>query len=93
MKLKHCLIIKTAIEKWLASNRRVAIMKPKPPIECLATRFNWEVFYAAKVEGDTLRFLARELYPYLTSEHITEALMKITQIDGSGICGSGVQRG
>ncbi len=94
MKTKHGLIIKEAISEWLRSNPKLnkIKMKPKPPIECLATRFNWEIFYAAKVEGDTLKFMARELYPYLTSEHITKALMAITGIDGSGICGSGVQR-
>ncbi len=91
MKFKHALIIKEAIEKWLSTNPLPVIkMKPKS-IVCAATRFNWEVFMAARVQGDTIRFMAREL-PYLTSEHITKALMKITSIDGSGICGSGVQR-
>lgn len=94
MKIKHGVIIKKAIDDWVSKQTAplIARMKPKPPIECLATRFNWEVFYAAKVEGDTIRFMAKELYPYLTSDGITKALMAITGIDGSGICGSGVKR-
>jgi hypothetical protein len=91
MKLKHCLIIKTAIEKVIESQHKLGKMKPKNII-CAASDFNWDVFMAAKVEGDTLSFIARELYPYLTSGQIIKTLMKITGIDGSGICGSGVKR-
>lgn len=91
MKLKHCLIIKAAIEKWLSKNPKPVFKSITKDIVCLATRFNWEVFMVAKVEGNTIRFIAREL-GYLTSEQIAKALMKITQIDGSGIHGSGVQR-
>ena len=91
MKYKHALIIKDAIEKWIRENADVRFSKIKT-IVCAATWFNWEVFMAAKVEGDTLRFMARELYPYLTSYQITDALQKITSIDGTGIKGSGVSR-
>jgi hypothetical protein len=91
MKIKHCLIIKEAISKWLSENPKV---KPvETSIVCLATRFNWWVFEQAKVKGDSIGFLARELYPYLTADQITKGLMKITSIDGSGICGSGVKYG
>jgi hypothetical protein len=90
MKLKHALEIKEAMGKWAAED---GVIKEKQPcIVCSATRFNWEAFYASKVGGNSISFLAM-LYSYLTSEQITKALMKITSIDGSGICGSGVSHG
>ena len=88
MKLIHVLAIKEAIARWLAREGKLKVKTPC--IICAATRFNWEVFYAAKVEGDSVKFLASELYPYLTTDHISEALMQVTGIDGTGIGGSGV---
>lgn len=82
MKLKHCLIIQRAIKAWLATNPKVIPRAKGSTIVCLASNFNWEVFMAAKVEGDTISFMARELYPYLTRDHIMVALMKMTNVDG-----------
>ncbi len=89
MKYKHMLLIKDAIETWVKSKDKVAIKMSD--IVCAASRFNWEVFMLSKVEGNTISFMAREL-GYLTFDQITEALMRITSIDGSGIKGSGVSR-
>ena len=82
MKLKHCLIIQKAIKEWLSTNPKLTSLARGKTIVCLASVFNWEVFMAAKVEGDTISFMARELYPYLTRDHIMVALMKMTNIDG-----------
>jgi hypothetical protein len=91
MKIRHGLIIKKAIEEWISKKSGSLDIKTKT-IVCAATYFNWEVFIAAKVEGDTLKFVSTKLYPYLTPYQITKALMAIIGIDGSGICGSGVKR-
>ena len=91
MKLKHCLIIRKYLDEWIAKNTKPLWGKKRSCIIALATSFNWDVFMAAKVEGDTISFMAREL-GYLTSDGITKALMQITRIDGTGICGSGVKR-
>jgi hypothetical protein len=82
MKLKHALEIKEAIAKWVGS--QVGLKNETETVVCGATFFNWEVFHRAKVRGNSITFLASELYPYLTSAQITKALMKITGIDGRG---------
>lgn len=80
MKIKHTMEIRQAMEIWAAKEGQS--YKEKPPcIVCMATRFNWEVFYLANVRGNSISFLA-ELYTYLTSDQITKALMHITGIDG-----------
>lgn len=80
MKNIHVLEIKKAISGWMARGAKIKIKTPC--IICAATRFNWEVFYAAKVKGNSVRFLASELYPYLTTDQVGKALMHITGIDG-----------
>jgi hypothetical protein len=87
MKVKHCLAIKVAIGKWIMENKEAPDIHRS--IICAASRFNWQVFIASKVEGDTLRFLSSKLYPYLTMEMVAEALTKITGIEGVNVKGGG----
>ncbi len=89
MKTMHMLIIKKAIEAWIAKTDKIIDVELESII-CSATRFNWEIFHAAKVGGNSITFLASELYPYLTADHITDALMHITGVNGAGVRGSGV---
>ena len=57
-----------------------------------ASRFNWELFLASKVEGNSIVFMTKKLKPYLTDDEIIAALMDITKVNGTGYCGSGVMR-
>lgn len=81
MKIKHVLEIRLALDKQWAKGKGEDYKEKAPCIVCCAARFNWEVFYLAKVRGNSISFLA-ELYTYLTADQITKALMHITGIDG-----------
>ena len=78
MKVKHMLEIKLAMDEWA---KKAGQKYKERYIVCDAVRFNWEVFHASQVRGNSILFLA-ELYTYLTSDQIAKALIHITGIDG-----------
>lgn len=78
MKLKHALIIAEAIKKWMDGKNAEADIVETGSVVCSAVDMNWKIFYAAKVEGNSLIFLSGKLYPYLTACQVVKGLMDIT---------------
>lgn len=77
MKIKpeHYELMKTAIEALVATKPDAYAEYQKAGLSDM--RYNWDVFRAAKVEGNTTRFICDVLYPYLNDDHINTALKRI----------------
>ena len=47
-------------------------------------RFGWDVFRAAKVNGDSARWLCDHVYPYANDDHVDTAIRMIVREIESG---------